>query len=89
MGMDTGGSRGYGNPRGLALWVCVNPVAPSPPREQLLAAVVRGATWWWRPAANPLFTYLLSLGTNILILFGGKRRPEEGVACGSSILYIG
>jgi hypothetical protein len=23
-------------------------------------------------AANPLFTYLLCLGTNILILFGGK-----------------
>ena len=40
-------------------------------------------------AANPLFAYLLCLDTNILILFGGKRHPEERGASGSSILYIG
>jgi hypothetical protein len=38
-------------------------------------------------AANLLFTYLLFVGTNILILLRGKRCPEERGACGSSILY--
>jgi hypothetical protein len=48
--MGTCGSRGYGNPFGLAWWVCVNVsphcycCSPFPPCEQLLAAVVGGAT---------------------------------------------
>ena len=75
MGMDTGRSHRYGNLHGLALWVCINPIAPSPPHKQLLTAVVRGAMWWWWPAANPLFTYLLCLGTNILM---GSNAPKKG-----------
>ena len=40
-------------------------------------------------AANLLFTYLLFVGTNILVLLNGKQCPEEMEACGSSILYAG
>ena len=40
-------------------------------------------------AANLLFTCLLLVGTNILILHRGKQHPEERRACGSNILYAG